>query len=351
MKKTRISRILACVFSLALFVGAISVSGMKVSAANTVVTGTVSKGTTANLLCLYEPSNGTYKLVIDDSTDTSHCKFLTIGKTVTVSMYRGNDSNLHAAVIASGKSLPNVSVDSSKTSTVTGTVMDATTDDMLYLKTSDGDMQIKIDAATNTSACKVLVSGAKITVVVSRGSDAYMHAVSISSGTGATTTTTTSSTSSSSTDFSQTSGTPVSGTATSESKDGVLYLSTKDGTYYIVCDGQTDTSGGFMFVPGNKLTAYIYRGNDANMHASRVTGTRSGGSTLGSSKAAFGGTVDDKSNEEILYLKTSGGIMAFKLDPSTSLTGAKNLIRGRNVVITGAVGSDQYWHAISIEAK
>jgi len=349
MNKVIFKRIFYSFLSVVLVTGCLFTSKLQVKAANQIVTGTVAKGTTASMLYLYEPSNGTYKITIDSNTDTSACKFLTVGKTVTVSMYRGDDSNLHAAAIASGKNVSSVSVDSSNRSTVKGTVMDATTEEMLYLNTSDGEMHIKIDSGTNTSGCRILVSGANVTVVCSRGSDAYMHALSITT----TDTSSSSSSSSSSTSSSSSStptGTAVTGTPTSNSRNGVLYLSTNDGTYYLICDSSCDTSSGFMFTPGNKLTAYIYRGDDANMHASKVIGTKASTSTLRSGTSTFTGTVESNSSEEMMYLNTSGGVMKFKIDSNTSLTGAKNLIKGSKVSVTGSVGADTFWHAITISS-
>ena len=120
---------------------------------------------------------------------------------------------------------------------------------------------------------------------------------------------------------------------------------------YLAVDSSTDTSGGFMFTPGNKVTAYVYRGSDANMHAAKIVGTRSSGATLNGSTMTFSGSVEANSTEEILYLNTSGGIMKFKLDQSTTLSNAKGLAKGRIVTVSGTVGSDEFWHAVSITAK
>ena len=40
-------------------------------------------------------------------------------------------------------------------------------------------MEIKLDSGTDTSACKILLPGKEVSVSVSRGSDAYLHAVKI----------------------------------------------------------------------------------------------------------------------------------------------------------------------------
>ncbi|HCW24263.1 MAG TPA: hypothetical protein DGX96_11815, partial [Lachnospiraceae bacterium] len=63
--------------------------------------------------------------------------------------------------------------------TVTGTVNDSTTGSMLYLDTSSGTMQIKIDSGTDMSGVKALMKGATVSATVYRGDDAYMHASKI----------------------------------------------------------------------------------------------------------------------------------------------------------------------------
>ena len=63
--------------------------------------------------------------------------------------------------------------------TVEGTVLSGTTSDILKLSTREGDMEIKLDSGTDTSACKILLPDKKISVSVSHGSDGYMHAVKI----------------------------------------------------------------------------------------------------------------------------------------------------------------------------
>lgn len=40
-------------------------------------------------------------------------------------------------------------------------------------------MELKLDTVRNVTNCKVLVSGKKLNVTCTRGSDAYMHAIDI----------------------------------------------------------------------------------------------------------------------------------------------------------------------------
>ena len=245
---------------------------------------------------------------------------------------------------------------------VQGTVCKGTTDDTLKLySSSSGNYEIKIDSNTDKSKCSSLAAGKAVTVAIYKGSDSKYYADTIVSGrvdtlitsniNDTSTTTTTSTTSSTETSSVPSNTIEVTGTPTDKSTGSVLYLDTKDGVMYLVVDSTADTSNGFMFTPGNKLTAYVYRGSDANMHVAKVTGKRSSGATVGSNTASFSGTVESKSTEECLYLNTSGGVMAFKLDSSTSLSGAKGLVKGKTATVTGAVGSDNSWHAVSISVK
>ncbi len=71
------------------------------------------------------------------------------------------------------------SVDTSSVSTVTGTVGSKSNENLLYLSTNYGEMELKLDAVSSVNNLKVLVSGKKVTVTCARGDDAYMHALSI----------------------------------------------------------------------------------------------------------------------------------------------------------------------------
>ena len=63
--------------------------------------------------------------------------------------------------------------------TVHGTVSSGTTSELLRLSTREGEMQIKLDSGTDTSGCKILLPGSKVSVSVSHGSDGYLHAVKL----------------------------------------------------------------------------------------------------------------------------------------------------------------------------
>ncbi len=309
------------------------------------IQGTVSKGTTSDTLYLYSPSSGNYTIKIDSDTDTSKCRLLVPGKAVTVAIYRGDDAVLHAENIVGGKANNSVTVDANRT-TVSGVVKDNSTEEMIYLDTTGGEMQIKIDPTTDFTGTKLMVAGKTITVVCSRGSDAYMHAVSISDN----------STTQSSTAAVSTSSTPentiaVTGYPTESSTSNMLYLDTSGGVMSIKVDDTSDTNGGFMFIPGNKLTVYVYRGSDAYMHAAKIVGTRSSSTVSGASTTTFTGNVYSDSTDSTMYLGTSGGTMHIKLDAGTTVIGAKGIVKGRTVTVAASVGSDGYWHAVTVTAK
>ena len=99
--------------------------------------------------------------------------------------------------------------------TVEGTVLSGTTSELLLLSTNEGRMEIKLDSGTDTSACKVLLPGKKISVSVPYGSDEYLHAVTISTG---------SKTPSASLDSSTTA--TVVGTISEKTKGDVLFVKT-----------------------------------------------------------------------------------------------------------------------------
>ena len=58
---------------------------------------------------------------------------------------------------------------------------DDTDEGTLHLDTNDGVMEIRLDSNTNFSKCPVLLLNKSVTVVAQRGSDAYYHAVTITS--------------------------------------------------------------------------------------------------------------------------------------------------------------------------
>ena len=348
MRKTRIANI-CLALCLAFGVMIMPAGQFTVQAAEVIATveGTVMSGTTSDLLLL-STKEGKMEIKIDSSTDTSACKILLPDNKVSVSVSHGSDGYLHAVKITSGTQTAGVTVDTSSSATVAGTIDKKTTGDVLYVNTPQGEMQIKLDGTTDMSACKLLIVGESYTIVCARGSDAYMHAISISSGVSASVAS--SLTPAPAGTISATT-TAVSGTVTKNTKENLLYLSTSGGEMQIVIDNYTDSRNGMVLTPDRSLAVSVYRGSDAYMHAAVITGVKTAftAATIDtSSSATVTGTVGSKSTENILFLNTPQGEMELKLDAVNSVTNLKVLVKDKKVTVTCARGSDAYMHALTI---
>lgn len=329
---------------------------MKVQAAETIATvqGNVMAGTTNDLLKL-STKEGNMEIKIDSGTDASACKILLPGKNIYVSVSHGSDGYLHAVRITSGAQSQSITLDSSTNATITGTISEKSKDDILYVNTAQGEMQIKLDTTTNMSGCSVLVVNKTYTITCSRGSDAYMHATSIvdsasgSVGSGSTTAASSLTPSPASAVTANTS--TVTGTVDRKTKEGLLYLTTAYGEMQIVLDANTDSRNGMFLMPGRNLTVSVYRGSDAYMHAAVIVGAKEATippSVDTSSTSTVTGTVNSKSTENMLYLQTQWGEMELKMDVVRSMTGYKVLTADRKVTVACARGSDAYMHAVDI---
>lgn len=353
MKKDKIVKI-CMAFCLTLGLVLIPANQLTVQAAEVIatVTGTVMSGTTDELLLL-STKEGKMEIKIDSGTDTSACKILLPDKQINVSVAHGSDEYLHAVKITSGTQTPDISVDSSSAATVTGTIGKKTTGSLLFFNTPHGEMEIKLDATTDMSGCKVLVEGKSYSIVCARGSDAYMHAISISDGVAG-------SISSGSTNSGLTpapagtvtaSTVSVSGTVSDKTKEDLLYLSTKDGEMQIKIDSNTDSRNGMMLISGRTLTVSVYHGSDEYLHAANITGVKTvvqAAEIDASSSATVSGTVGSKSTENMLFLNTQYGEMELKLDSLRNVSNCKVLVSGKKVTVTCARGSDAYMHALDI---
>lgn len=332
-------------------------NSLEIQAAEIIATvqGTVASGTTSDLLRL-STKEGEMQIKLDSGTDTSGCKILLPDSKVSVSVSHGSDGYLHAVKISGETQAPSTTLDSSTSTTVTGTIGNKSNGDVLFFKTPQGDMEIKMDPTTNLSGCSVLVADKTYSIVCARGSDAYMHAVSISDGVSGSSGTS----SSSGTNYTGMTPAPasyvnvdtstVSGTVTSDTKEDLLYLSTSNGVMQIAIDNNTDSRNGMVLTPGNKLSVSVYRGSDAYMHAATIFASKDSSSATvdTSSTSTVTGTVGSKSNENMLYLSTKYGEMELKLDSVNSVSNCKVLVSGKKVTVTCARGSDAYMHAISI---
>lgn len=311
---------------------------VKVRAAEVIATvyGTILSGTTADLLLL-STKEGKMEIKLDSTTDTSGCKILLTDKKIYVSVANGNDGYLHAVKITGETQAPAVTLDPSSNVTVSGTIGDKSTESLLYFDTKQGEMQIKLDPATSLSGCAVLIKGKQYQVVCARGSDAYMHAVSITDTVEAA--------------AAKSAYPSVSGTVANSTKESLLYLSTKDGEMQFLIDEGADTLKGMMAIPGRTLTVSFYHGSDKYLHAVAITGAKDSITAVeidNTTAVTVTGTVESDSNENMLYLKTPQGRMDLKLDAVRSLSNCKILVGGKKLSVTCARGSDAYMHALDI---
>lgn len=320
------------------------------------VQGEVMEGTTAKLLCL-NTSDGRMEIRIDAETNAGGCKMLLPKKKINVALSHGSDGYLHAVTISEEAIDTSVSLDMSKVSTVIGTVDKKTTEEILYLDTDQGEMELKMDKTVDLSGCSLLVVAGKYSVRCARGSDAVMHVLSISDvGTApaaeearevispqSNTQTTVNVTGETRT---------VSGTVKESTNEYMLNLGTSEGDFTFKIDDNTDTTKGMVLTSNNKLMVSYFRGEDGNLHASVITGVKDSSTvTLDtSSQASVTGTVKAKSTENILVLDTSAGEMELKLDKVESLNGCKVLVAGKKVSVTCARGDDAFMHVLTITA-
>lgn len=323
------------------------------------VQGKVMTGTTTDLLKL-STKEGNMEIKLDGGTDTTSCKILLTGKSINVSVSHGSDGYLHAMKITSGAQDQTVTLDSSTNAYVTGTIGDKSDDTLLYVNTAQGEMQIKLDMTTDLSGCSVLVAAHEYRIYCSRGSDGYMHALSISDASAVPKQGDTVTAAQGAVDMSLTptpatvvsdDTTTVTGTVGKDTKEDLLYLSTSNGEMQIVIDKNTDTRNGMFLMPDAKLTVSIYSGSDSKMHAAVIVGSKNTTQPPevdSSSPATVSGTVDSRSNENILYLKTSAGDMELKLDTVRSITGCKAFTKDKKITVTCVRGSDAYMHVLDI---
>ncbi len=352
MKMKRIIRICLAV-CLILGITALPAGRIKAHAAEVIATvsGTVMSGTTSEILLL-STKEGKMEIKMDSATDTSECKVLLPDSRIYVSVSHGSDGYLHAVKITANAQATAVTVDSSNCSTVTGTISSKTKGDVLYFNTPQGEMQIKLDTSTNMNGCKVLLVGQAYSIICARGSDAYMHAVSISdsiTAPGGAPSGLTPMPAKIVTD----STTAVTGTVGSNTKEDLLYLSTNEGEMQIKIDANTDSRSGMVLVPNTRLTVYVYHGNDAYMHAATILSSKTAAAPVGmdtSSPATVTGTVADKSTENVLFLNTPQGEMELKLDAVRNVSNCKVLISGKRLSVTCTRGSDACMHALDITA-
>ncbi len=336
----------ACALFMALFAFLVVTVPTDVEAAEMTYSGTVSEQTTAD--CLYlSTSGGTVQIKFDSNTEFSNAKFLLPGNSVTANCYIGSDEYWHASKVSGNTSAGKATVNSSDKATVKGRVAKGTSEELLYLVVDNGTMQIKIDESTDMDSCRFLIVGKTIQVVCARGSDAYMHALSIADVGGTTAYSAGSS-------VGTASGNSVTGTVAKGTTASILFLETSGGTMQFVLDLATDASACRSLIPGQSVTVTFYRGSDAWNHSSKLvnnTATASAEVSLDGSKSTFSGTVSSDTREDTLFLETSGGTMQIRLDASTNFSRCPVLLLDKSVQVVCQRGSDEYLHAVQIIAN
>ena len=224
-----------------------------VLAAEMTYSGTVSEKTSSDVLYL-STSGGTVQIKIDDSTEFSNAKFLLPGNSITANCYVGNDEYWHASKLTGNSSAGKPSIDQSTKATVKGRIAKGTSEELLYLVVDNGTMQIKLDGDTDLSGCRFLIVGKTVSVSCARGSDAYMHALSISDIQGASVSVTTESA------VGTASGSSVTGTVEKGTTSSVLYLETSGGTMQFVLDLATDASQCRTLISGPVCNCFLLQG-------------------------------------------------------------------------------------------
>ena len=336
----------ACAFVMALFAFLVVKVPTDVVATEMTYSGTVSEQTTAD--CLYlSTSGGTVQIKFDSDTEFSNAKFLLPGNSITANCYVGGDEYWHARKITGNSSAGKATVDTGSKATVKGRVAKGTSEELVYLVVDNGTMQIKIDESTDMNSCRFLIVGKTVQIVCARGSDAYMHALSISDVGG-------SAASSSGSSVGTASGSSVTGTVGKGTTASILFLETSGGTMQFVLDLATDASACRCLIPGQSVTVTFYRGSDAWNHSSKlVNNTASAASevSLDGSRSTVTGTVTGDTKEDTLFLNTSGGTMQIRLDASTNFSRCPVLLIDKNVQVVIQRGSDEYFHAVQIIAN
>lgn len=246
----------------------------------TTVYGTVADGTDDDKVVMTTAA-GSFTVYLDASTDLTNVTTLLPDTPIEVLCAKGSDGYYHAVTVtdtsksttttssssttstssstssSSSSSSSSTSI-SSVTLTFTGTVNSQSTSTMLYLDTTGGTMQFKINTDCDLSACKVLLDGHNLKVTSYRGDDAYWHATAITSDDGTSNNSSTVDTSSTFT---------ASGTITSDSTEEILtFNSPSNGTMKVKLDASTDISSTGVLIQDETYTFTLAHGSDSYLH-------------------------------------------------------------------------------------
>ena len=311
-----------------------------------VVNGVVQSASTDSLLVIKVNGN-VFNVKIDSSTDIKEIHALVPDTTIGLAVYVGADGAFHAYKLVGAIETAAPSR-TGGTATVTGVVQKNTTDKILYLKSNGGDMVIKLDKDTDLGTTGLLVVGKTVDVTVQLGTDRYLHATKISGNASASTSSSANGMSASATKTSD--SVKVQGTVESNTDNAVLYLRVGGSVMNIRIDSNTKWPESDALKVGQTVTAMVYRGSDAYIHAESVTAdTDCAPSTVvnAASRLSFTGTID-KIDGYTITLKNNDNTYTFRFDDSTDFSGFRVLKTGKTVTIEAATGADGYWRAMSV---
>ena len=341
MDKRFIRRVLAviCAVMVMFTVPAASFTAQAATATAT-VSGTLGSSTNSNMIYL-TTTTGTMEIKIDSDTTYIGSKMMLPGRSVDIGIYRGSDAYLHAATVTSSTAVTQVTVDTTKTYSIEGTIASGTTADKVIIATNDsGNIEAKVDSSSDFTGCTLIAIGRNVKCVLGRGSDAYLHIISMSDGANLAGSTET---------INGVSTTCCPGKVKSGSGSGTLYLSTTSGDMEIKIDSTSDISNCKLLLTDRAVNAYVYRGADAFMHAAKVTPVSSPVETSGVVKlTTVTGKIKSGSTYDKLYFSTSSGDMEIKVDSNTDMSTIGALYTGNTVNITIGNASDGYLHAMAI---
>ncbi len=232
---------------------------------------------------------------------------------------------------------------------VKGKVADGTTDDLLKITTSEGVMQIKMDADLNIEDAPVLMKGKEVTVEWKYGSDSYLHTscIKASGGTtwGATVDTTNQIT--------------VTGKVMEGSDPSTLILDCNGSKFNIRLDKASNFTGCRIIHKDKLLNVTVAGASDGYLHAVNITAAESSSSSStitgvpektpdGRSLAVISGNVQDNPSDSSFVLKVNNNLLTIKIDSSTDLSQLHYLAAGKNVTAAVYTGSDNQFHAYKL---
>lgn len=217
------------------------------------VSGKVVSGTTASLIKLNTGGSEPMLIKVDSDTNFSNCTSLLPNTELVVTVRYGSDAYWHAVSVKDSNTTIAVTLDTANPTTVVGVLTEVKDVDTVVLKMYSGEMYLKLDPTTDYSGTRFLLLGNTYEVKVARGSDAYMHAISVKDSTASVSSYGTTSYSAAP-QTSVTATTKVTGTVKSNSDSKILYLATADGDMALKLDALTST---YVLYHNQKITVNI----------------------------------------------------------------------------------------------